>query len=622
AFLANDWIVAGNHDWSYTRYADREFWYEYTVPDLYYRDVGEWRFVLLNGYALNQGLLREFVEVLNQSCAQHRYVVLVWHDPITYSHYDYPTDFSYWQMQSLRKVVREFRSCIKLMIFGHLHVFRVGTYDGIPYIITGGGGAPLSSPKYGLPIYHFVILELYPNGSFSYVPISIDDTSISVERIVPRPGVIEYEISNGATSINGTRVQLPMRVESFVRGIHLEVFLVAPPGYSRVVIDSNSRWINVSCSARRWFVYVWGLGALEPRNGVVSIGIPTGSVARARLGAVNGSIAIEGCSRCSAIATFRLEALGKSFRVSLEPTRVSRGLLEVDPSYVLNASAARIEVGSRVLAAVSNGAETKVLRAPLPLARPSIELRYLPSYVGKELSFELCLANASRIYILIDNSLAYSLRGFEGCRRVSLDISRYGEGPHLLKIVAISRSGARSVAVKPFVACWTPPSIEVPSVVRVSSLNQRIEIVARGVAPYTVVVKCLNTSVAKVFSSRGGESRFAVSPIELGIVSSGSYEIRIDVYDQVGHSVTKLVKLVVGTHRAATRVSTTRVSSSVPRASVLTASSTRATVSTSSTAMRTTSSAARWSGVGCWVWVAVAVACAAAALAALARRRS
>ena len=77
---------------------------------------------------------------------------------------------------------------------GHIHTYDrwtsdIGMYGDVTYIISGGGGAsivplwPYPAP-YGGPIYHFLIMELYEDGTIAghlVRPDTIDDGIITVE---------------------------------------------------------------------------------------------------------------------------------------------------------------------------------------------------------------------------------------------------------------------------------------------------------------------------------------------------------------------------------------------------------------------------------------------------------
>jgi len=53
--------------------------------------------------------------------------------------------------------------------FGHQHFYDRYTYNGVHYIVSGGGGGPLVTPlqqaPYGGAFFHFVLFELYQDGT-------------------------------------------------------------------------------------------------------------------------------------------------------------------------------------------------------------------------------------------------------------------------------------------------------------------------------------------------------------------------------------------------------------------------------------------------------------------------
>ncbi|NJE54283.1 metallophosphoesterase [Thermococcus sp. 21S9] len=63
--------------------------------------------------------------------------------------------------KELLKLMKEYNA---FGIFSHIHIYWNGTYDGVHFIITGGGGAPLYAKPDEGGFYHYTILTMEPDG--------------------------------------------------------------------------------------------------------------------------------------------------------------------------------------------------------------------------------------------------------------------------------------------------------------------------------------------------------------------------------------------------------------------------------------------------------------------------
>ncbi|WP_346765115.1 hypothetical protein [Thermococcus sp. 18S1] len=59
-------------------------------------------------------------------------------------------------------------------IFSHIHMFWNGTMDGVHYIVTGAGGAPLYAKPDEGGFYHYVRLGMGADGNISVEPIKVE----------------------------------------------------------------------------------------------------------------------------------------------------------------------------------------------------------------------------------------------------------------------------------------------------------------------------------------------------------------------------------------------------------------------------------------------------------------
>ena len=62
---------------------------------------------------------------------------------------------------------------VKAVFLGHIHLFDEMIIDGIPYIISAGGGAGLYKKfGFGKPEHGFVVARVSPDGfSYEWIPV-------------------------------------------------------------------------------------------------------------------------------------------------------------------------------------------------------------------------------------------------------------------------------------------------------------------------------------------------------------------------------------------------------------------------------------------------------------------
>ncbi len=553
ASTPNHWVVAGNHDWSYVKYADRNLWERYVAPNLYVKLIDRWMIVLVNGYALDDVLYNELHRILEEARSKSLYVVLAWHVPITYQNYNYPTDFSYEQMEKLRTLVKEYRDVVKLMLFGHIHVYRYGVYEGVPYIITGGGGAPLSSSAYGIPVYHYIQLVLYPNGSLRFTPIATENGDLYVYRIV-KDRSLEYIVWNTKRDIYGDPVNIFVRLEDIVKGLHVEILLRASFGCTYVEISPTNNSIVIRSNSTNWFVYVWGLGVIEPHNNVVEIHLPSWkpiesvNVAKDIVemhGGVYGYLEIE----------FGGYELVSEFEQCNETTKINVSkILEYVPK----------ERVSGVKLVVFDGESFTFRKLMLDLNPPYVKIMYVPDYVSSNIQAVIVVSDESdfNASIYLDDELVARISGAAGSlinKSIEIDAHKLGEGLHRISVEAIDKYGKISRVERRFVIDTTKPKLVVENRIVLQSITQRFTISANDNYEVYLEVICLNTSSRS--SAKGFHTvQLVLAPIDLGILSPGHYLLKVVAKDEAGNLVEKRIELLIGA--VSTTTSTTSLTKS------------------------------------------------------------
>jgi len=145
--------VIGNHDLGLNR---MEFTRIFGVLD-YAFDYGNARFVAFdNNDGLSDRQLDWMESVLKAAQNKHKFVFA--HKP--------PGAINKWRYHSFSENADEFcdlmAECkVTMVFFGHIHAYSTAEQDGVDYIVTGGGGAPLHS-RYGVMgnVHHYCVVHV------------------------------------------------------------------------------------------------------------------------------------------------------------------------------------------------------------------------------------------------------------------------------------------------------------------------------------------------------------------------------------------------------------------------------------------------------------------------------
>ncbi len=564
AGIANIWVVAGNHDWSYTKYNDRPYWYRMMVNDLYVRNMGNWSFVLLNGFALDKSLAERLDETLNQLSIQNKYIVLVWHVPIITGSYNYPTDFSKWQMDTLRSLVAKYRTHIKLMIFGHWHLWRTGVYDGIRYIITGGAGAPwLSSPKLGLPVYHYTVLLFYNNGTFTYEPVSTDNGVVMVNWTRNGDTII-YNILNTKTNVYGKPVPIPIHITRYIRGVCFETYLIARPGLTKLTIKISGDKAYITTTSNNWYVYSWLDGLHMPRDGIVLVSIG----AKENIG-ITGIMAKDK----NIVADINPSAMNEAWvKLRVNNTEYTALMTRSENKYVYDVMSiigmnSKAYINDTVTVYVTNGYETvNKTESGLDFMPPILRIMYFTEYVKQWENITVVELDASQVKLVITldgKMIIYDSSLGPGRNSVQLNISliKLSEGKHYLLIKAWDIHNNTYTLKLYLIIDRTPPRILVQNPYPIRSPEQFIYIHSYDSSTYTVTVVCQSTGMSQYYSGLQGDAEIKLQPIQLGIMGNGTYKVTITATDMAGNTANKTIELIIGEQTQTTTTTFTTTSS-------------------------------------------------------------
>lgn len=77
-------------------------------------------------------------------------------------------------------------SGVDAVFSGHEHQYYTYLKDGMPYIVTGGGGSPLYDDGIGEKYHHFLLVELLPPNTFNVHVLDVHGKIIKTETLMNR----------------------------------------------------------------------------------------------------------------------------------------------------------------------------------------------------------------------------------------------------------------------------------------------------------------------------------------------------------------------------------------------------------------------------------------------------
>ena len=258
AGLENVWVCLGNHD----LHADElSYWEERVAPE-YYKvdDIPGWRIVFTNSEEENLVMLQWATE--NMLKNTDRELVLVIHRPL------YPdVGHNLWErgsqvFQTILQLIQEYH--VRLVLQGHWHGYAAMNQSGTEYVITGGAGAPLYYNPSSVPgavvvtgMYHYLILTLYPNGTYSYKPVYASYGEIAVDRLNETALVIH----NTKLDLWGNSVEIPIRTNITIYNKTYHIVLNSNPGYTIITHEIIRDKLVIKTNSTKWYVYT-----IDPEN--------------------------------------------------------------------------------------------------------------------------------------------------------------------------------------------------------------------------------------------------------------------------------------------------------------------------------------------------------------------
>jgi len=159
-------IAVGNHEYQ----GEGINIYHYLFgPTQYAFSFGGYRFIfdndIMHDYSLNQSQLNWIREQMEIAKKMGERPVVVMHAPPHDPRKNAVGDDHAMNPESAAKLLALMKEYNAFGIFSHIHMFWNGTYDGVPFIIAGGGGAPLYAPPNEGGFYGYAILHMGKNGN-------------------------------------------------------------------------------------------------------------------------------------------------------------------------------------------------------------------------------------------------------------------------------------------------------------------------------------------------------------------------------------------------------------------------------------------------------------------------
>ena len=278
--LENIWLAIGNHDKSSGQIS---YWIEKIAPENYFiDDIPSWRIAIINSETDLTSWRNQLKNALGT--ASNRNVILVFHRP-AYPYVEHNLDPN--KISALIEMIETYDH-VRLVLEGHWHGYGYQVTGGIMWLVTGGAGAPLHSyptHPYGNAVLvlhknHYVVLILYPNGTFKVTPILAGRAGgkITIKKV----GRSTIQIQNTKVDIFGKPTAIPVRLKiNCGKWIVYSVVIVPPKSSVSINYEVHDETLRVSCNAQTWFSYAIPVNQTYtkavvgiPHNGIAEIKLP------------------------------------------------------------------------------------------------------------------------------------------------------------------------------------------------------------------------------------------------------------------------------------------------------------------------------------------------------------
>lgn len=163
------YTVLGNHD---IANGGRVLYHKLLAPDYYAFSYGQAQFIILDNADGSFGPAQLAWLEDRLAASQGQPIFLFMHKPLFdprpgQAHTVNSADIA------ARVMALAEQYHVRAVFASHIHMFAQSTVHGIPYVITGGAGAPLYAARSAGGIYHYVLVHVH-GGTADIVPVPLE----------------------------------------------------------------------------------------------------------------------------------------------------------------------------------------------------------------------------------------------------------------------------------------------------------------------------------------------------------------------------------------------------------------------------------------------------------------
>ena len=261
----NIWLAVGNHDIQYGGSAGQ---WSRTIAPLHYQrdDFPGWRIAVLDDETGGTDYWRSQLENTTAGLG-NRSLILVYHKPVlpNVGHNMDPA-----RANILLSFIKSHPGKIRLALQGHWHGYAVERKYNVTWIITGGAGAPLyenRGPRPGNDTLiitgrnHYLVLILYPDGTFKYTTILVNGSTSRIsykveEESAGNTTVVKGLVDNSLVNIEGKPVAVPVRINLTSNWDSFIELTANPDSITWFKFTANSTGYWVESNSTTWYAVI------------------------------------------------------------------------------------------------------------------------------------------------------------------------------------------------------------------------------------------------------------------------------------------------------------------------------------------------------------------------------
>ncbi|NJE05059.1 phosphoesterase [Thermococcus sp. M36] len=165
-------IAVGNHEY---RGEGINVYHMLFGPTDYSFVLGDYYYIFMNNIENDYGLSDEqwawLRDKLERAKSLGKKPVIVMHAPPVDPRPSGNHGMNYMDGKKLLQLMKEYDA---FGVFSHIHIFWDGTIEGVRYIVTGGGGAPLYAKPDEGGFYHYARLVMGSSGNITAEPVKVE----------------------------------------------------------------------------------------------------------------------------------------------------------------------------------------------------------------------------------------------------------------------------------------------------------------------------------------------------------------------------------------------------------------------------------------------------------------